>query len=90
MPGSVPLLGKAEDATVFPHAIWHGPSPNRSGKARKTSTKAPFRTDPSRARSALNFGRVSALHQVQRWVIRVGLNVGHHFRSRAFRDTIWE
>ena len=20
----------------FPHAIWHGPSPNRSGKARKT------------------------------------------------------
>jgi len=37
MPGAVlPLLGKAEDATVFPHAIWHGPSPNRSGKARKT------------------------------------------------------
>jgi hypothetical protein len=36
MPGAVPLLGKAEDATVFPHAIWDEPSPNRSGKARKT------------------------------------------------------
>ena len=36
MPGAVPLLGKAGDAYVFPHAIWHGPSPNRSGKARKT------------------------------------------------------
>jgi ectoine hydroxylase-related dioxygenase (phytanoyl-CoA dioxygenase family) len=36
MPGAVPLLGKAEDATVFAHAIWHGPSPNRSGKVRKT------------------------------------------------------
>ena len=30
------VLGKAGDAYVFPHAIWHGPSPNRSGKARKT------------------------------------------------------
>ncbi len=36
MPGAVPLLGKAGDAYIFPHAIWHGPSPNRSGKARKT------------------------------------------------------
>ena len=36
MPGAVQLLGKAGDATVFPHATWHGPSPNRSGKARKT------------------------------------------------------
>ena len=36
MPGAVPLLGKAGHAYVFPHAIWHGPSPNRSGKARKT------------------------------------------------------
>jgi len=36
MPGAVPLLGKAGDAYVFPHAIWHGPSPNHSGKARKT------------------------------------------------------
>ena len=35
-PGTVPLLGKAGDAYVFPHAIWHGPSPNHSGKARKT------------------------------------------------------
>jgi hypothetical protein len=36
VPGAVPLLGKAGDAYVFPHAIWHGPSPNHSGKARKT------------------------------------------------------
>jgi hypothetical protein len=35
-PGTVPLLGKAGDAYVFPHAIWHGPSPNHSGKPRKT------------------------------------------------------
>ena len=35
-PGTVPLLGKAGDAYVFPHALWHGPSPNHSGKARKT------------------------------------------------------
>lgn len=35
-PGAVPLLGKAGDAYVFPHALWHGPSPNKSGKARKT------------------------------------------------------
>lgn len=35
-PGTVPLLGKAGDAYVFPHAIWHGPSPNHSGRARKT------------------------------------------------------
>jgi len=35
-PGTVPLLGKAGDAYVFPHAIWHGPSPNHSGKARRT------------------------------------------------------
>lgn len=34
--GAVPLLGRAGDAYVFPHAIWHGPSPNHSGKARKT------------------------------------------------------
>ena len=32
----MPLLGKAGDAYVFPHAIWHGPQPNHSGKARKT------------------------------------------------------
>ena len=32
MPGAVPLLGKAGDAYVFPHAIWHGLSPNHSGQ----------------------------------------------------------
>jgi hypothetical protein len=32
-PGAVPLLGKAGDAYVFPHAIWHGPvaQPLRQG-----------------------------------------------------------
>ena len=32
MPGAVPLLGKAGDAYVFPHAIRHGLSPNHSGQ----------------------------------------------------------
>ncbi|MEQ9641242.1 MAG: phytanoyl-CoA dioxygenase family protein [Alphaproteobacteria bacterium] len=35
-PGAVQLMGKAGDAYVFPHAIWHGPSPNRSNTSRKT------------------------------------------------------
>jgi hypothetical protein len=35
-PGAVQLLGKAGDAYLFPHAIWHGPAPNHSGVARKT------------------------------------------------------
>lgn len=35
-PGAVQLLGKAGDAYLFPHAIWHGPAPNHSGTARKT------------------------------------------------------
>ena len=36
MPGAVPLLGKAGDCILFPHALWHGPSRNNSGRARKT------------------------------------------------------
>jgi hypothetical protein len=35
-PGAVPLNGKAGDCYIFPHALWHGPSPNNSGKGRKT------------------------------------------------------
>ncbi len=35
-PGAVPLLGDAGDAYFFPHSLWHGPSPNLSGKGRKT------------------------------------------------------
>ena len=35
-PGAVPVYGKAGDAVLFPHALWHGPSPNTSGRARKT------------------------------------------------------
>ena len=34
-PGSAQLLGKAGDVYLFPHALWHGPSRNESGKARK-------------------------------------------------------
>ena len=35
-PGAVPLTGKAGDCILFSHALWHGPSPNLSGRARKT------------------------------------------------------
>jgi hypothetical protein len=35
-PGCVQLKGKAGDCFLFPHALWHGPAPNHSGKARKT------------------------------------------------------
>ena len=35
-PGCVQLRGKAGDCFLFPHALWHGPAPNYSGKARKT------------------------------------------------------
>ena len=35
-PGAAPLLGKAGDCYLFPHSLWHGPSPNTSGRARKT------------------------------------------------------
>ena len=35
-PGAVQLTGKAGDCFVFSHALWHGPSPNHSGRARKT------------------------------------------------------
>ena len=35
-PGAVQLTGKAGDCILFSHALWHGPSPNESGRARKT------------------------------------------------------
>ena len=35
-PGAVQLTGKAGDAYVFSHALWPGPAPNHSNKARKT------------------------------------------------------
>ena len=35
-PGAVQLTGKAGDCILFPHSLWHGPSDNHSGKARKT------------------------------------------------------
>ncbi|MCZ6888283.1 MAG: phytanoyl-CoA dioxygenase family protein [Gammaproteobacteria bacterium] len=35
-PGAVQLTGKAGDAILFQHSLWHGPSQNRSGKGRKT------------------------------------------------------
>ncbi len=36
MPGAVPLMGKAGDCYLFSHSLWHGPSPNLSGRGRKT------------------------------------------------------
>ena len=35
-PGAVPLEGKAGDCFLFSHSLWHGPSPNLSGRGRKT------------------------------------------------------
>ena len=35
-PGTVQLTGKAGDCVIFSHALWHGPAPNHSGRARKT------------------------------------------------------
>ncbi len=35
-PGCVHLEGKAGDAFIFSHSLWHGPAPNNSGRARKT------------------------------------------------------
>ena len=35
-PGAVHLDGKAGDCFIFSHALWHGPAPNRSGRARKS------------------------------------------------------
>jgi len=35
-PGAVQLTGKAGDCFLFSHALWHGPAPNLSGRARKT------------------------------------------------------
>ena len=34
-PGAAQLTGKAGDVYLFPHALWHGPSRNESGNARK-------------------------------------------------------
>ncbi len=30
------MTGKAGDCVIFSHALWHGPAPNHSGRARKT------------------------------------------------------
>ena len=35
-PGAVQLTGKAGDAFLFPHALWHGPAPNNTDNGRKT------------------------------------------------------
>lgn len=35
-PGATQLFGKAGDCYLFPHALWHGPAPNHSNRARKT------------------------------------------------------
>ena len=35
-PGAVQLTGQSGDCFLFPHALWHGPSPNMSNRARKT------------------------------------------------------
>lgn len=35
-PGARQLRGRAGDCYLFPHALWHGPAPNHSGRARKT------------------------------------------------------
>ena len=35
-PGCVHLEGQAGDAFIFSHSLWHGPSANNSGRARKT------------------------------------------------------
>ena len=35
-PGAAQLCGAAGDAVIFPHALWHGPGKNLSGKVRKT------------------------------------------------------
>ena len=35
-PGAVQLTGKAGDAYLFSHALWHGPAPNHANRERKT------------------------------------------------------
>ena len=35
-PGAVQLMAKAGDAALFAHSLWHGVSPNRSQRARKS------------------------------------------------------
>ena len=39
-PGAAQLQGKAGDCYLFPHSIWHGPAPNRSGNPIPASTAA--------------------------------------------------
>jgi hypothetical protein len=34
-PGAAQLMGKAGDVYLFPHALWHGPARNVSGRSRK-------------------------------------------------------
>ena len=34
-PGAAQLMGKAGDVYLFPHALWHGPSRNLSGRGRR-------------------------------------------------------
>jgi len=34
-PGAAQLMGKAGDVYLFPHALWHGPAMNVSGRSRK-------------------------------------------------------
>jgi hypothetical protein len=34
-PGAAQLMGKAGDVYLFPHALWHGPAKNLSGRSRK-------------------------------------------------------
>ena len=35
-PGAVQVCANAGDAAIFPHSLWHGVSPNKSRRARKT------------------------------------------------------
>ncbi|MCP5029741.1 MAG: phytanoyl-CoA dioxygenase family protein [Actinomycetia bacterium] len=35
-PGAIQIPAEAGDCVLFPHALWHGPSANTSGRARKT------------------------------------------------------
>ena len=35
-PGAVQICASAGDAAIFPHSLWHGVSPNRSHRSRKT------------------------------------------------------
>lgn len=35
-PGGMQIIAQAGDAIVFPHSLWHGVAPNRSGRIRKS------------------------------------------------------